>query len=75
MIQRIRKNSDEGRLLKEALEHITTKPWDDLSLLHARICKALGLSIPNRGWIAEYLENNRDEMDSDQIALYEDVLE
>ncbi|AJD82949.1 hypothetical protein PJWF_00055 [Achromobacter phage JWF] len=75
MIPHIRKNSDEGKMLKEALAHITDKPWDDRSFLHARICKALRLSIPYRGWVAEYLENNRDELDSDQIAVIEDILE
>lgn len=33
-------------LLMEALEHVTPKPWDDRTLLHARICEYLGLPVP-----------------------------
>jgi len=75
MIPHIRKNSDEGKMLKEALDHITDKPWDDHSFLHARICKALKLSIPYRGWMAEYLENNRDDLDPEKVTLLEAILE
>jgi hypothetical protein len=32
-------------LLREALEHITEKPWDDDTHLHARISRELGLPI------------------------------
>lgn len=32
-------------LLWEVLEHITDKPWDDPSLLHARISERLGLPV------------------------------
>lgn len=32
-------------LLQEALEHITPKPWDDSTMLHARISRALGLEV------------------------------
>jgi hypothetical protein len=31
-------------LLKEALNHITSQPWDDSTCLHARISVALGLA-------------------------------
>lgn len=31
-------------LLREALDHITAKPWDDSTCLHARISVALGLT-------------------------------
>lgn len=32
-------------LLTEALDHVTDKPWDDCTHLHARISAALGLPI------------------------------
>lgn len=37
--------ADLRALLKEALEHVTDKPWDDPTLLHARISEALGLPV------------------------------
>lgn len=35
----------DERLLREALDHITDKPWDDPTLLHARISERLGLPV------------------------------
>jgi hypothetical protein len=32
-------------LLAEAREHICDKPWDERTLLHARISRALGLPV------------------------------
>lgn len=32
-------------LLREARDHVTAKPWDDRSCLHARISVALGLEV------------------------------
>jgi hypothetical protein len=40
-------------LLEEALEHITVKPWDDSTLLHARISEFLGKPIKYPEYVAQ----------------------
>jgi len=40
-------------LLTEALAHVTPKPWDDDSQLHARISRHLGREVEYADWIAE----------------------
>lgn len=37
-------------LLREALAHITDKPWDDSTFLHKRISEHLGLPVSYPDW-------------------------
>lgn len=37
-------------LLREALQHITDKPWDDSTSLHKRISEHLGLPVSYPDW-------------------------
>lgn len=48
------------KLLLEALEHITDKPWDDPSLLHARICEFFGKPVPYADQVAQ-MRGSQDE--------------
>ncbi|WJM94054.1 hypothetical protein QDY63_14655 [Pseudomonas brenneri] len=38
------------KLLVEAMEWVTAKPWDDSSFLHKRICDALEISHEYPDW-------------------------
>lgn len=40
-------------LLREARDRITDKPWDDLTLLHARISEFLGLPVEYPDQVAQ----------------------
>ena len=37
-------------LLRESLDHITEKPWDEPTQLHARISTFLGLPVAYPDW-------------------------
>lgn len=37
-------------LLKESLEHVTDKPWDDRTHLHKRISEALCIPVQYPDW-------------------------
>lgn len=37
-------------LLRESLDHITEKPWDDTTRLHERISVFLGLPVAYPNW-------------------------
>ncbi|MBB6204420.1 hypothetical protein GGD69_005314 [Paraburkholderia fungorum] len=39
-------------LLREALQHISDKPWEETSLLHARISEFLGSPVQYAGAVA-----------------------
>lgn len=51
-------------LLREARDHITAKPWDDKTCLHARISIALGLDV-------EYLDHMKDTGQWDYVSRLE----
>lgn len=40
-------------LLREALDHINEKPWDESTRLHERISKFLGLPVVYPNWDEE----------------------
>jgi hypothetical protein len=48
-------------LLREALEWITDKPWDDPTLLHKRISEFLGKPVKYPEYIAKLKENESDD--------------
>ena len=47
-------------LLREALQWVTDKPWDDSSLLHKRISEFLGTPVQYPEYIAKLKENDSD---------------
>ncbi len=48
-------------LLREALQWVTDKPWDDSSLLHKRISEFLNEPVKYPDYIASLKENERDD--------------
>lgn len=48
-------------LLREAREHVTDKPWDDSSLLHARISEALGLPVEYPDMVEQFRAEQADD--------------
>lgn len=61
-------------LLAESLNHITDKPWDDSSCLHARISAALGRPVQYKTHL-ESMRANGFMDDKTQIAIYGEVKE
>lgn len=50
-----------ANLLREALEWVTDKPWDDPTLLHRRISEFLGKPVKYPEYIAKLKENESDD--------------
>jgi hypothetical protein len=48
-------------LLREALEWVTDKPWDDSSLLHKRISEFIGTPVQYPEYIAKLKEDQSDD--------------
>lgn len=46
------------RLLEECLARVTDKPWDDPSLLHARVSEFLGLPVSYPDLVARQREED-----------------
>ena len=55
-----RRLAEAERLLEEALQHVTEKPWDDPDLLHKQICEFLSKPVPYADHIQKLEETNDD---------------
>lgn len=56
MCQPTQREQKLADLLKEALEWVTAKPWDDGTFLHKRISQAIGEPIEYPDW--DYGDND-----------------